>query len=203
MKISGVNNQYGKYINDLYSKKQKNINDFMGCISVASEKAEKQVGRDVLDLTMIKEPGTDRFWGMKAEYAECSTQDNPVIYVETNYGGKTVSYNVNINEVDPHSASQLEMFALCAYADDIGIGDNSTFGTYKTLRSYEEMANHNGYLDSQMDGLSTFEQFINVKLNWVNMSKKVMNLLYKCNDLIQYNKGLNIKNLFSKYPVSN
>jgi hypothetical protein len=83
---------------------------------------------------------------MKAKYAECSTQDNPVIYVETNYGGKTVSYNVNINEVDPNNASRLEMFALCSYADDVGIGDDSTFGTYKTLCSYMEMANHNGFV---------------------------------------------------------
>lgn len=201
MKISGVNNQYSGYINDLYSKKQKASNDFMQYMSVASKKVEKQEDGDVLGLTMIKEPGTDRFWGMKTKYAECSTQDNPVIYVETNYGGKTVSYNVNINEVDPNSASQIEMFALCSYADDIGIGDNSTFGTYNTLRSYAEMANHNGYLDSQMEELSTFEQFKNVKLNWVNMSKKVMDLLYKCNDLIQYEKGLNIMDLFSKYPV--
>lgn len=201
MKTSGVNNQYLGYINDSYSERQKASNDFMGCMHVASNKVEKQEDGDVLGLTMIKEPGTDCFWGMKAKYAECSTKDNPVIYVETNYGGEAVSYNVNINEVDPNSASQLEMFALCSYADDVGIGDNSTFGTYSTLRSYEEMANHNGYLDFQIEELSTFKQFKNVKLNWVNMNKKVMDLLYKCNDLIQYKKGLDIMNLFSKYPV--
>ena len=201
MKISSVNNQYGGYINNSYSKTQKTSSDFMGNMSVASKQAEKQKDGDVLGLTMLKEPGTNCFWGMKAKYAKCSTQDNPVIYVETNYGGKTVSYNVNINEVDPNHSSQLEMFALCSYADDKGIGDNSTFGTYNTLRSYKEMANYNGYIDSQKAELSAFEQFKNVKLNWVNMSEKVMDLLYKCNDLIQYKKGLNIMDLFSKYPV--
>ncbi|NLK99660.1 MAG: hypothetical protein GX271_03260 [Clostridiales bacterium] len=201
MMISGVNNQYGGYINGSYSKKQKASNNFMGHMSVTSKKVEKQEDGEVLGLTMINEPGTDRFWAMKAKYAECSTQENPVIYVETNYGGKTVTYNVNINEVDPNSASQLEMFALCSYADDVGIGDNSTFGTYKTLCSYQEMAHHNGYLDTQIEELSTFQQYKNVKLNWGNMSKKVIDLLYKCNDLIQYKKGLNIMDLFSKYPV--
>lgn len=201
MKISGVNNQNSGYINDSYSKNQKASNDFIGYMSVASKKVERQEDGDVLGLAMINEPGTNCFWGMKAKYAEGSTQDNPIIYVETNYGGKTVSYKVNINEVDPSCASKLEMFALCSYADDVGIGDNSTFGTYNTLRSYEEMANHNGYLDSQMGELSIFEQFKNIKLNWANMSRKVMDLLYKCNDIIQYKKGLNIMELFSKYPV--
>jgi hypothetical protein len=201
MQISDVSNQYSGYINNSYSQKQKANNDFMGYMSVASKEAERQEDGNVLGLTMIKEPGTDHFWGMKAKYAGCSTQDNPVIYVETNYGGKTVSYNVTINEVDPNSATQLEMFALCSYADEVGIGDNSTFGTYNTLRSYKEMAVHNGYLDSQMEEYGTFEQFKNLKLNWVKMSKKVMDLLYKCNDLIQYKKGLNIMDLFSKYPV--
>ncbi len=201
MQISSVTNQYSGYINDSYPKKQKVTNDSTGYMPVESQKVEKQEDGEVLGLTMIKEPGTDCFWGIKAKYAECSTQDNPVIYVETNYGGKTVSYNVNINEVDPNSASQLEMFALCSYADDIGIGDNSTFGTYKTLCTYLEMANHNGYLDAPIEECSTFEQYKNVKLNWCNMSKRVIDLLCKCNDLIQYNKGLNIMDLFSKYPI--
>lgn len=201
MGILGINNQTIGYTNDTYAKNQKVANDFMGYMSVASEKVEKQEDGDVLGLTMIKEPGANRFWGMKAKYADCSTQDNPVIYVETNYGGKTASYNVNIHEVNPSSASQLEIFALCSYADDIGSGDNSTFGTYSTLRSYKEMANHNGYLDSHMEECSTFKQFMNLKINWVNMSKKVMDLLYKCNDLIQYKKGLNIMDMFSQYPV--
>lgn len=201
MKISDVNNQYARYINDSYSKKKKSSDDFVECMSVASRIAEKQEDGEVLGLTMIREPGTDRFWGMRAKYAEGSTQDDPVINVETNYGGKVVSYNVNINKVDPNSATQLEMFALCSYADDVGIGDNSTFGTYNTLRTYKEMAIHNNYLDSKTEELSTFEQFENVKINWVNMSKKVMDLLYKCKDLIQYTKGLKIMSLFSRYHV--
>jgi hypothetical protein len=201
MKISGVSIQHGEQVNNSYSKMPAPRNDFMGIMSAASKQIDKQEDGDVLGITMLREPGTNRFWGMKAKYASCSTQDNPVIYVETNYGGKTVSYNVNIHEVDPNNASRLEMFALCSYADDIGIGDNSTYGTYSTLRSFEEMANHNGYIDSKTGELSTFDQFQNVKLNWVNMSKKVIDLLYKCNDLIQYKKGLNIIDMFSKHLV--
>jgi hypothetical protein len=199
MIISGVNNQYGACANNSNSKTHTTCNTFKGVMTAASEQTGKQEDGDVLGLTMLREPGTDHFWGMKAKYASCSTQNDPVIYVETNYGGKTVSYNVNINEIDPNSASRLEMFALCSYADDIGIGDDSTFGTYRTLRSYEEMAIHNGYIDSQTEVFSAFDQFRNEKLNWVNMSKKVIDLLYKCNDLVQYKKGLNIMDMFSRY----
>ena len=201
MEISGVSNKYAGYIYDSSLKTKRTSNDFSEYMSAASRKAEKQESGDVLGLTMLKEPGTNCFWGMEAKYAECSTQDNPVIYVETNYGGKTVSYNVNINEIDPGNASQLEVFALCSYADDIGIGDGSTFGTYSTLRSYKEMAAHNGYVDSQMQEPGGIVQFKNEKLNWVNMCEKVVDLLYKCNDPVQYKKGLNILDLFSKYPV--
>ncbi len=201
MAIAGVGNKYVGYTYDTSLKTKRSSNDFSENMSAASIKAEKQESGDVLGLTMLKEPGANRFWGMKAKYAECSTRDNPVIYVETNYGGKTVSYNVSINEIDPNNASQLEIFALCSYADDIGIGDGSTFGTYNTLHSYKEMAVHNGYIDSQMQEPGGIVQFKNVKLNWVNMCEKVVDLLYKCNDPVQYKKGLSILDLFSKYPV--
>jgi len=81
----------------------------------------------------------------------------------------------------------------------VGTGDKSTFGTYQTLRTYQEMAKYNGYISSDTEG-DTLEQFKNAKSNWVNMSQKVMDLLYQCNDLAQYNKGMSIMNLFSDYP---
>jgi hypothetical protein len=201
MGISGVNSQYGGFTNNSYPKINKDKNNFLGSMSAAATLVDLQDNGDVLGISMIEEPGTNHFWGMKAKFAECSTKENPVIYVDTNYGGETVAYNININEVDPNNASRLEIFALCSYADSQGIGAKSTFGTYNTLRNYEEMANHNGYIDTKMGNVNVFEQFKDEKLNWVNMSHQVINLLYNCNDIIQYNKGLDILDLFSKYPV--
>ncbi|MDP4094265.1 MAG: hypothetical protein Q8920_12995 [Bacillota bacterium] len=196
MRIFAALSQYGQYESNLRSGIDKNDN-FMGVMSAASTPVEKQEDGDVLGISMNAQPGTKIFWGMKAKYASCSTSDNPIIYVETNYGGKTVSYNININNIDPSNASRLEMFALCSYADNMGIGDKSTFGTYSTLRTFEEMANHNGYIGTQGE-LNGFNQFQSEKLDWVDMSKQVMALLFKCNDLIQYSKGLSIMDLFSK-----
>ncbi len=198
MRVSDINSQYGPFVSSMRTSKARG-SVFMGVMSAASKQADKQEAGDVLGISMIKEPGTDIFWGMKAKYASCSTPDNPVIYVETNYGGKTVSYNISVNKVDPSNASRLEMFALCSYADDIGIGDNSTFGTFRTLRGYEDMAIHNGYINSETGNLNAFDLYKNEKLNWVDMSKQVMDLLFRCIDLAQYNKGLSIMDMFSKY----
>lgn len=196
MRISDISSQYGPFVSSKSGKAQGS--DFMGVMSAASKQVEKQEDGNVLGISMIKEPGANVFWGMKAKYASCSTSNNPIIYVETNYGGKTVSYNINVNEIDPSNASRLEMFALCSYADDIGIGDNSTFGTFSTLRTYEDMANHNGYINSDTGSLSALDLFQNEKLNWIDMSKQVMDLLFKCNDIMQYDKGLSILDMFSK-----
>ena len=172
---------------------------FIGTMSSASTQVENQEKGDFLSITMVPKPGTNISYGVVAAYAKESTSKNPIINVTTNYDGKTVSYNIKVNEVDPNHASRLEMFALCAYADDVGTGDKSTFGTYQTLRTYQEMAKYNGYISSDTEG-DTLEQFKNAKSNWVNMSQKVMDLLYQCNDLAQYNKGMSIMNLFSDYP---
>jgi|LSQX01.2.fsa_nt_gb hypothetical protein len=42
MKISAANNEYGGYVIDSYSKKQRASNDFIGYMSVTSQKVEKQ-----------------------------------------------------------------------------------------------------------------------------------------------------------------
>nr|WP_235715977.1 hypothetical protein [Acetivibrio cellulolyticus] len=66
------------------------------------------------------------------------------------------------------------------------------------MKSFEEMS----ILGKGITEANTLEQFQNVKLNWENACKKTVALLYKCNDLIQFNKGKDILNLFNKYPVN-
>jgi len=188
-----------KYDNTKISKELSSSESFIGTMSAASTQVENQAKGDVLSITMVAKPNTNISYGVVAAYAKESTSKNPIINVTTNYDGKTLSYNVNVNEVDPKKASRLELFALCAYADDVGLGDKSTFGTYQTLHTYEEMAKYNGYISSDTQA-GTLEQFENEKINWVNMSQKVMGLLYKCNDLAQYNKGIRIMDLFANYP---
>ncbi len=59
---------------------------------------------------------------MKAKYAEDSTSQNPIIQIESNYGGKNSIYKISINDINPNNASHIEIFALCSYADEQGKG---------------------------------------------------------------------------------
>lgn len=202
MTIAGLSSQYSTYANNLYQRTAKSGDSFMGIMSAASKKVEEQENGEIIGFGTIMELNTDRGWCMKAKYAENSAPENPIIYVETNYGGETVAYNISINKVNPRNASRLEIFALASYADDQGIGCDSTFGTYNTLNNFEEMAIHNGYFETGVKAASTWEQFENQKLDWENACRQLMDLFYNCNDLRQYKNGMDIMSLFSKMEAS-
>ena len=115
----------------------------------------------VIGMTMI--PYNDNVsYGVVAKYAEESTSDNPVIEVVSNRGGEKTVYGVNINEVDPNNATMLEMFALLSYADDQGLSTPNSFSSFQELKVYAMNAAQNGYCES----VESFEDFVNVKMDW-------------------------------------
>jgi hypothetical protein len=174
--------------------------EFFGTISsAASVIKEPSSDGKVLGLTMIQEKGTNVSWGMVATYAPESTDENPIVQVKTNYGGETSVYNVAVNDINPNQASELEMFALCAYADDKNPEFRSTFGTYHTLQVYETMAKHNGsaYINEK-DYADSWKEFQDAKTNWINLCKEVMNLVYQCHDYSSYKNGQRVIETFSK-----
>lgn len=74
-----------------------------------------------------------------ASYAADSTAGNPVIEIRMQRkNGKEELYMVSPRDVDLKNATQLEMFALCAYADSQGILGEQTSGTYGKLLSYAQ-----------------------------------------------------------------
>ena len=200
MAITGLNNQFGTYSNNSYQGTAKSISPFKGIMANALEKAEKLEGGKTIGFGTIIDRDSNCGWCMIAKYAADSTPENPIIYVETNYGGKTSTYNIEINQIDPQNASRLEMFALASYADDRGIGCQSTFGTYNTLNNLEEMAIHNGYFGADAKGTSTWEQFEKAKLDWEKACRRLVGLFYDCKDLRQYQYGKDILDLFVKFP---
>lgn len=201
MGIAGVSCQGSNFYATSIQKAKKENDNFTYLVSTETTEDKKEDNGKILGLTMITDPNSDISWGMTAKYADDSTSQNPIIQVNSNYGGKTAIYKIPINDINPNNASHLEMFALCSYADDQGIGDNSKFGTYQTLKSFDYMSIHNGYFGEGVKEVNTFEQFRDAKLNWEEACKKTVDLLYKCNDLIQYNKGKDILNLISKYSI--
>ena len=75
-----------------------------------------------------------------ASYASNSTVGNPVIEIRMQKNnGKEELYMVSPRNVDPASASQIEIFALCAYADSQGIaGGSAGSHTYQKLLTYAQ-----------------------------------------------------------------
>lgn len=140
---------------------------FYNGLTPATEKSETKATGDVLGLTML--PYNDTIsYGMAAYYSEDSTKTDPVIRVQCNYGGEQRYYNVHVNKVDPRNASQLEMFALSCYQDDMGMTDGGTFGSFTRMKAYAGNAADNGY---GVD-LNNPEN-VSVKMDWIFMLQKI------------------------------
>lgn len=200
MTVTGISKGWTVNERDFYRKSSINAGTFTEAISAAFEKAEVQEGGKLIGFGTIMEPGKNRGWCMTARYAEASTPENPVIHVETNYGGKTAAYNISINKINPGNASRLELFALGSYADNQGTGCGSTFGTYNILIGFADMAVHNGYFGAGTEAGDAWERFSNEKLNWRMACSQLAELFFNCGDMLQYRYGMKIINLFSKYP---
>lgn len=128
---------------------------------LAGQETEAADMGEMLGITTIPDEGGE-FYGMTAQYAEGSTKEDPIVKVISNYGGKTEIYHVHVKEVDPKSATQLEMFALLSYADDQRLTDAGTFGSYHYLKLYAENAEESGYA-AEMSG---YGNFMWKKQNW-------------------------------------
>lgn len=97
-----------------------------------------------------------------ASFAPSSTVGNPVIEVRMQKkNGKEELYMVSPRKVDPAKASQLEMFALCAYADSQGITGVSTGNnSYQKLLAY---ARYGGIGDKRA---KTADAFMGRQQDW-------------------------------------
>lgn len=137
-----------------------------GAVSISETEDEGEF----LGLTMIPEEGQSVTYGMRAMLSNKSTPDNPIVQVVSNLGGEKVIYNVEVNKVNPHHATQLEMFALLSYTDKMEITDGGTFGSHQQLQVYGENASSIGYCGS----LSGGSVFVNEKFDWTAMIEKMI-----------------------------
>lgn len=173
--------------------------EFYGEISSATQLAEDEGENNgkVIGLTMIPYGDTDVRYGMKAQYAAESTPDHPVIQVTSNYGGKQAVYKVDVNEVDPRNASQLEMFALLSYSDDQGISDGGSFGSYQRMKNYADNAQKNGY----WEGNEGWDSFVNAKHDWIAIMNKMTDDYSQAGVYSQYLKGQELVLTLSRFSM--
>lgn len=144
------------------------LNEFAS-ISAVSEVKEGRCDGKVIGLTTIPYENTNISYGMIAQYSPESTPDNPIIRVTSNYKNESISYDIQINQVDPRHASQLEMFALLSYTDDQNISHGGTFGSYNQLKIYGDNASMNGY----MEAVDTYDAFLDAKNNWLSLMNQM------------------------------
>lgn len=148
---------------------------------------------EFLGLTMILGGG------MTALLSKNSTPDKPIVHVVIDMGESLEAYDVDISKVNPANASRLEIFALCGYADKIGCGTGDTFGSYNTFKMYELTAEVNGCMGQVDVSIPTLEQFKNEKVDWLTITKSVLDILARHKDpkvLELFTKGKKLMNLY-------
>lgn len=150
----------------------------------------------MLGIGFLRDSATGISYGMSASYAKDYSKDNPVIEVSVTKGQNNIEkYYINIKEVNPANATEIEMFALCNYADANGMGTGGTFGSWQTLNYYRRNADFNGnfVLTDTTDLCSTFRQ------NWLSM---VSSLMQVYNDAGLFEQGLDGNKLIDLFQVS-
>lgn len=89
--------------------------------------------------------------------AEESTEEDPIVQITMNdLDGEEKTFDIHINEVDPTSATDMEMFAFLSYQDSISNkveGAINSWTAYRTIQmendwgSFENMNSSSGYED--------------------------------------------------------
>ena len=172
-------------------KSDKSMQQEVFQLDFPAQKEEKVLGIAFLD----PDPVTNVSYGMKATYAEESTEDNPVIKVTVTKNGEKEPYYINIKEINPAAATELEMFALCCYADSTGQGTGHTFGTWRSLCLYRQnaLSVHSFQSSSSMDAYDSLRQ------DWITMVEGIRTLYVKAGLYKQSVMGDVLLRLFQKF----
>lgn len=176
---AGSRSQYEKSCNE-------KVNSFYADLTSAAEKSQSHAVGDALSLTTIAYDENISY-GMMAFRSDKSTDEDPIIKVSCNYGGEQRYYDVHVKEVNPANASQMEMFAWCAWADENGITDGGTFGSYHKLKVYGSNAS---LLDEFHDVYDA--KNINTKVDWIKMLKRMAEEYLLCPETYEQSLDCNI-----------
>ncbi len=97
---------------------------------------------------------------ISGRYTAASTQENPIVEVSLQIGEETITQEINIGEVNPKNATQLEMYAFFYHQDMLS--GNEEANTYQKFSAYVENAVQNGHFE----GNQSFEEFTTKEHNW-------------------------------------
>jgi len=126
--------QYGGYNSNINRRDTDYEKEFMGAATSRTTSSDK--GENIGIMTI-----GDR--GFIAKYADSSTEQDPII--------KVGDYEVCVNDVDPHNATKIEMFALMSYMDDKGLIENTGMKSFNKMMAYGAQAEYNGFCSGLSD----------------------------------------------------
>ena len=138
--------------------------------------------------------------GLLAKYADSSTPVEPII--------KVGDYEVRVNDVDPNNATELEMFALMSYMEDVGMIEKHGMASYSKMKAYASQSEYDGVCS----GIYDEQAFWDKKQDWfaiIDNAKQTFSSMtetysqsVECGKLLSYfekwNTKVSSRDLFSE-----
>ena len=187
------NTAAGIYTNN-YKNKNMSGQDYENTMKRKTSETEVKENK-ILGIGFLHDKNSPISYGMCAMYAEDYSEENPVIKVNVTRQGGTEEYRIGINKVNPRFATEIEMFALCNYADAKGMGTGGTFGSWQTLNYYRDNASHNGYFELTNET----DSFQSVKQDWMKMVQLMMKNYMEAGLYKQSLDGKGLLGIFERY----
>lgn len=112
----------------------------------------------------------DCTFGLKAEYVKNPNADLTTVKVTVHNNGQEKEHYVNLEDVNPAHATEIEMFALISYMDANGLGSEFAQNTWQRLKVLRKEGLAKGYCgeiskDIEESGLEA------VRMDWTRMLK--------------------------------
>jgi len=154
-------------------------------LSAAVTKTRAKASGEIIGMTALA-PKTraNASYVAAAHVASDYARENPFVHVDINSN----NYRVRVNSVNPKRASLLEMFAICAYADHVGITQREVFDTFS---QFKQAANY-----AAVRGYGCVNDFIYDATDWESIIGAVENDYLNHGAYDQYLQCLRLMDLF-------
>lgn len=150
---------------------------------------------EYLGTTSIADDKSNISYVLYAHYMNHSTKENPIIGVRGHYRGEDICRQVYIRLINPKHATMLEMFALCSFADDIGLCKDKNTSFFPELRSYVRNAAAHG-INKKITG---YKEFCNKKIDWDSVINQVKDIYLKEEAFEQYQECIKLMDMFDHF----
>lgn len=160
---------------------------------------EARLKSEILGFSFLSVTGRDTVYGMYAQYAKDSSPGEPKIVVKIQTPQGLEEHCVNVKEVDPKSATEIEMFALCTYADASGQGVKGTSGSWQMLKYHCSNTRGRGAYHT----LNRLEEYATVRRDWTKLVRSSVNDCINNGMYRQVMEGNSLLDLFKRVTGKN